>query len=569
MRDDEALLKSIIAHPDEDTPRLAYADWLDENAPDKLPSPAAGPSARAEFIRVQCRLATTTPDDPQYIELLDQRNDLATWLETHVPEKRELIGLKLDDSSYHDYVRGFPDRASQEYGEGDRRAVSKLCTAIEKTAATTTVRALRLYAFSARQMAELVGSPAVESLRALFLQPTSGEGDFVDLGEPAAAGWVPRVPADDAELIARALAESPHVKNLRDLRLFLRLTDPAAELLAGAKHLDNLTSFTAELGGATPNAIRSLTRADWFGNLRALRLRRLNDEMLAALAELPPFPNLHTLDISENWLGPPGLARLAASKTFPRLVSLDLSRMPLDAAGIAALGKGKQWRLAELNIRACNFGKAGAEALAASRLLSCVKVTDLAANSIGFRGVKALADCKHAASLRHLDLGLNYPLGKSGLLAIAKSPHLRNLTRLNLAEHMGYAPRYTAAELTRFIAALDMPNLRELTLDEQALGATGARAIAASPSFARLTRLYLSGDRISDGAFKAMLQSPYLQRLIDVNFANNRIGTSAEALANPTVWPLLARCNLYGNKIPREIAKKIVAARRGVGAETD
>ena len=40
--DEAALLKAIVAHPDEDTPRLVYADWLDE----------AGDHARAEFIRL-------------------------------------------------------------------------------------------------------------------------------------------------------------------------------------------------------------------------------------------------------------------------------------------------------------------------------------------------------------------------------------------------------------------------------------------------------------------------------------------------------------------------------------
>ena len=34
---------AIIAHPDDDTPRLIFADWLEEK----------GDSARAEFIRVQ------------------------------------------------------------------------------------------------------------------------------------------------------------------------------------------------------------------------------------------------------------------------------------------------------------------------------------------------------------------------------------------------------------------------------------------------------------------------------------------------------------------------------------
>lgn len=47
MADHAGFLTDIIAHPDDDTPRLIYADWLDEQ--DK--------TARAEFIRVQCELA--------------------------------------------------------------------------------------------------------------------------------------------------------------------------------------------------------------------------------------------------------------------------------------------------------------------------------------------------------------------------------------------------------------------------------------------------------------------------------------------------------------------------------
>src|SRR4051812_20344131 len=42
-----ALLADILEHHDDDTPRLVYADWLDEH----------GEADRAEFIRVQCELA--------------------------------------------------------------------------------------------------------------------------------------------------------------------------------------------------------------------------------------------------------------------------------------------------------------------------------------------------------------------------------------------------------------------------------------------------------------------------------------------------------------------------------
>jgi|SRR5262245_47890266 len=47
MSDAFALVAAIRAAPEDDAPRLIFADWLDEN----------GWPARAEFIRVQCKLA--------------------------------------------------------------------------------------------------------------------------------------------------------------------------------------------------------------------------------------------------------------------------------------------------------------------------------------------------------------------------------------------------------------------------------------------------------------------------------------------------------------------------------
>jgi uncharacterized protein (TIGR02996 family) len=54
MSDRAALLAAIVAEPDEDTPRLVYADWLDENAAD-LPDPAEA-RTRARFVRAQIEL---------------------------------------------------------------------------------------------------------------------------------------------------------------------------------------------------------------------------------------------------------------------------------------------------------------------------------------------------------------------------------------------------------------------------------------------------------------------------------------------------------------------------------
>ena len=47
LSDRDALLAAIRANPEEDTPRLMFADWLDEH----------GEPERAEFIRLQCEIA--------------------------------------------------------------------------------------------------------------------------------------------------------------------------------------------------------------------------------------------------------------------------------------------------------------------------------------------------------------------------------------------------------------------------------------------------------------------------------------------------------------------------------
>jgi uncharacterized protein (TIGR02996 family) len=64
-----ALWTAIRAHPDDDTPRLVYADWLQEN----------GDEPRAEFIRVQCALAKLPRDRRKHRKervLLEPRDEV-------------------------------------------------------------------------------------------------------------------------------------------------------------------------------------------------------------------------------------------------------------------------------------------------------------------------------------------------------------------------------------------------------------------------------------------------------------------------------------------------------------
>lgn len=93
MHDEErALLAAIIAHPDEDTPRLVYADWLQEHDQPE----------RAEYIRLSIQLANLQYGDPNFkadeARLLAQRRPLVeqyydTWKDEFAeqfPATREL-----------------------------------------------------------------------------------------------------------------------------------------------------------------------------------------------------------------------------------------------------------------------------------------------------------------------------------------------------------------------------------------------------------------------------------------------------------------------------------------------
>src|SRR5262249_20802400 len=61
----DPFLRAILENPDDDTPRLVYADWLEERD-----------DPRGEFIRVQCRLARMSGEDPLRPDLEARERDL-------------------------------------------------------------------------------------------------------------------------------------------------------------------------------------------------------------------------------------------------------------------------------------------------------------------------------------------------------------------------------------------------------------------------------------------------------------------------------------------------------------
>jgi uncharacterized protein (TIGR02996 family) len=95
----EAFLRAIFDAPDDDTPRLVYADFLEEN----------GEPERAELIRVQCELSRLPPYDaePQHSErrfqlltrqaVLLSKNLLPVWRDRGFPAREYHVTLEGND----------------------------------------------------------------------------------------------------------------------------------------------------------------------------------------------------------------------------------------------------------------------------------------------------------------------------------------------------------------------------------------------------------------------------------------------------------------------------------------
>src|SRR5579884_893933 len=95
LAEHEAFLRAIFDAPDDDTPRLVYADFLDEH----------GDPDRAELIRVQCQLAGLRSRS----ELVDGR-DLRRRereLVNKLHPELELIHWTAEERARINFDRGF------------------------------------------------------------------------------------------------------------------------------------------------------------------------------------------------------------------------------------------------------------------------------------------------------------------------------------------------------------------------------------------------------------------------------------------------------------------------------
>ena len=412
MSEREHLLAAICANPEEDTPRLAFADWLDEQGGD-------GNARRAAFIRAQIRLAPLPRYHPDWLPAAHAI--LRTW-GPHLLEWRTELPL-LAGIHWGEFRRGFVETVG----------VSSPGNLVQKGAWVASSAPLLGIALNGRDhLAALALSPVFARIRRLRL----------------AHG---RTLHDDA---LRELLGLPNFPRLTHLDLSTeQIGIDGASAIAACERLAGLTELNLSENGIGDPGLTALARSPHLTNLRVLNLAgnvTARSFGVCALAGSPVAARLEELHLGPCG-GPAGARALAASQHLTRLLFLSLACHTLDPEDMRALAGSPNFAgLVALRLRVA-MGSVDAEAIARSPHLRGLRDLSILMSHIGDAGAAALASSPNLSGLRRLNLSSN-GLTDAGARALAASPHLDGLRegRLFLGVNPGITRAGVAALRDRF-----------------------------------------------------------------------------------------------------------------------
>ena len=307
-----SLLAEIGERPDDDEPRLRYADWLDEQG-----------DPHAELIRVQCRLARLPEDAANRRELEQQEAGAYQAVVDSWPVPLQRAGFLADEIRFH---RGMIEEVEVSRAQGVDEVIEVLL------AFAPTIREMRL-------------SKAAGFSGSLF-----GGGDFkavcLELDRFLAHRALRHlrvfgilkcgVGADGAAVFGT----SATVAGLEDLSIIQdEIGDAGAAHLAGSPHLSRvmrLTLLDNEIGADGAAALAGWTHP---GMLRHLHLvkNRIGDAGIEAIANSESLSGLNELLLSANGITDAGARALAGSSTLNNLNWLAISDQQISPAGKDAL----------------------------------------------------------------------------------------------------------------------------------------------------------------------------------------------------------------------------------------
>jgi uncharacterized protein (TIGR02996 family) len=392
-----ALEAAVIAHAEDDTPRLVYADWLDEN----------GDPDRAAFIRRQVEFARLPEWDPVRLraECLDYGNVHGANRPKPLPD-----GIPWGDWPFR---RGFPAAIS----------TSKLAVLVKRAkelSRLAPIEELEVFGHTSRgplNLKPLTDSLLLSCLRRLTFSIATLNRTGLDLllrsRRTARLTELSFVSSSNPGGSFTQLFRSSLILRLERLEIALRWDD----------NYDVLDAIQKVRGPA---------------RLRGLMLMGSDTDPHPALLGEPDFyasPLLENLT-DLNLMGGNRMTRvevglLLQAPFLDRIESLDLGRAYLGAAAQALFQSPRLQQLRRLNLAGNRLTAKVAQALAESPHLTNLRVLDLSANLIGDVGAKAIAKSPHLTGLLDLDLS-HSGVRDAGAKAFADSPLADTLIRLNL-----------------------------------------------------------------------------------------------------------------------------------------
>ncbi len=313
MDEDAAFVREIRAHPADETPRLIYADYLEENG-----------DVQGELIRIQCTLRHLEAGDAERAGLmLREQEILNRHAESWIQPLRELGAEGLSNRCFHGgLIEQVTIRAGRFADVAD-----ELCRV-----------APGLHRVQLRQV-----SADLEDLLELNLPPQVVALDLSanGLGEPE----------------AQQLARAAWTRDLREINLqFNQLHDSGVEALSGAAW-DRMETLRLGINRIGPDGVRSLTQ--WTLpriRLLSLRVNPLGDAGTRRLAGASFLTTLEELDLARTGMGEQGAAAIAQSYLLESLKRLNLRGNQFGEKGCRALAGGQTWNLAILDIRGSSGG---------------------------------------------------------------------------------------------------------------------------------------------------------------------------------------------------------------------
>jgi uncharacterized protein (TIGR02996 family) len=499
-----ALLAAIAANPDDDTPRLVFADWLDEHepAPGAGRKKSAAPSPWAALIRAECEFERLRADGSaaaavfaHFVEY-DERTLAGVRWERAFPEvgrraelRRLIPGLRRASAGARaagrarlrggnlsaDTHRGFCARVTVRNGftaAQDLPAVMRGCPRVR-------------FDFNDAQAADELAAALPRWCRSLAVR-TDHADLLAALGRSPDAAGVREIRCrgtfgGDVPAVFRALAGAPHLSGLREFEFDscydYDLPESIKRLLR-APHLRGLTRLAIDSVGGAAEVVAAL---DALPHLRALELVRadVDDDAAVRLARAPGLANLRALHLMFNRITGRGASALLASPHLKNLAVLDLEGNPIRGLDRAALAGAPAGGLRLLGLQSCRLTGADAAAVAASPRAADLMFFAICRNpfpestvarvirALGARapavlylmnaniktaGARALADWPAAAQIDMLHLAEN-ELSVLGARALAGCPHLRQLN--HLCAGVGHATARSVLK-TRFGARADV-----------------------------------------------------------------------------------------------------------------